>query len=144
MRRIAHRVVLGLSACGTLLAGSAANAQGPAPTANTPAGSLANPYVNPYLNPYLNPALTTGSTSRNDAMLYLWAAQQQPGGLLGPRPTGRTGSSSRVAEMPRSAMKPGGGASRFFNRGQTAAAGGADGLGNRYQRMNRYYSNNGR
>jgi hypothetical protein len=103
---------------------------------------MMNPYMNPYVNPYLNPAMTTNATSRGDAMLYLWSAQQQPGGLLSPRPVGSSGG-TRVAEMPKSAMQPGGGASRYFHRGSSSASG-TSGLGKQYQRFNHYYSHNGR
>lgn len=143
MTRILKRVLAGLAACGGLVAAGEADAQTGRGAATAPAANgFVNPYMNPYMNPYLNPAMTVGPTNRNDAMLYLWAAQQQPGGLLGPRPAKATGATP-VAEMPKSAMQPGGGASRFFNRGPTPT-GGAKGLGKQYQRYNRYYSNNGR
>jgi hypothetical protein len=117
-------MVLGVAVLGigSGVGSTRANAQGPRSTTAARVNPITQPYMNPYNNPYLNPALSAGTTSRNDAMLYLWAAQQQPGGLMGPRST--ESASVRPAEMPRSAMQPGGGASRYFNRrpssGETA------------------------
>lgn len=138
MQRTLRRMVLGVAVIG--IGGSCAFAQGPRSTpAPAQANPLTQPYLNPYNNPYLNPALSAGTTSRNDALMYLWAAQQQPGGLMGPRNSAAT--SARPAEMPRSAMQPGGGASRYFNRGP---ANSPEDLGRRYGRQDRYYSHNGR
>jgi hypothetical protein len=109
-----------------------------------PMGPLANPYMNPYVNPLLNPALTNGTTaSRNDALLYMWAAQQQPGGLLGPSLRDARGgrSTNRAAEMPRSAMSPAGGASKYFQRGPSALAATRAGRSGGHQR---YFGQNGR
>lgn len=149
MRRIAYRILMGLTACGAWLGAEEARAQVGQGGAGTtpPAAGLVNPYMSPYMNPYLNPSQTTNATSRSDAMIYLWMAQQQQGGLLGPRPTAASRASStgsRVAEMPRSAMQPGAGASRYFSRGPASVGRGNEGLGKRYQRLNRYYGNNGR
>ena len=143
MRRISHRLMLGLTAwSGFFLAQEAKAQTARGATSPPPVTGIVNPYMNPYMNPYLNPAMAVGSTSRNDAMLYLWSAQQQPGALLGPRAAKPSGS-ARVAEMPKSAMQPGGSATKYFNRGPATAAG-TNGLGKQYQRFNRYYSHNGR
>ncbi len=139
MQRTLRRMVLGVAVLGIGVGSPRANAQGPRSTPAAPANPIAQPYMNPYNNPYLNPALSAGTTSRNDALMYLWAAQQQPGGLMGPRST--SAASPRPAEMPRSAMQPGGGAARYFNRGP---ASGPDDLSRRYGRQDRYYSHNGR
>src|SRR5204863_447282 len=47
-----------------------------------------------------------------------------------------------VAEMPRSAMRPGGGAPHYFQRGVTTTT--AAGPRDSYQRQNHYFGNNGR
>jgi hypothetical protein len=107
--------------------------------------SLANPYTNPYLNPYLNPIMMSqpNSVGRNNALLYMWGAQQAPGGLLAspPLPGSRTRAAERKpAEMPRSSMLPGGSATSYFQRGAVAN----DKSRVYYQRKNRYFGNNGR
>jgi hypothetical protein len=148
MPKLRVRIMLGVLAGGLLLAGREARAQVPVgPTAMAPGnGALLNPLMNPYANPYLNPSLTMSSTSRNDALLYLYTAQQQPGGLLGGPafpPGGSGAKKSGAAEMPRSAMQPGGGASKYFNRGSLAAQSTVP-SGSRYGRSNRYFSHNGK
>lgn len=154
MPRTVPRMVLGVLALTAAHAGREARAQSPTQGANP----LTNPYMNPYLNPYLNPAMTTGTVNRNDSLLYLYAAQQMPGGLLGARQPAATSASpspprsvasrsagvrTSGAEMPRSVMQPGAGASRYFNRGP--AAGPATSLpGATFMRHDRYFSSNGR
>jgi hypothetical protein len=154
MPRTVPRMVLGVLALAATFTGRDAKAQAPGPGSMP----LTNPYMNPYLNPYLNPAMTSQPMTRNDSLLYLWSAQQMPGGLLGgptqagpgvargstrmiaARPNGvRTG----VAEMPKSAMQPGGGASRYFN-GYTSAGPSIGAPASKFQRHDRYFSNNGR
>lgn len=98
-----------------------------------------NPYMNPYANPYLNPAMTVGTVNRNDALVYMWAAQQQPGGLLGGR-RANAKQPTRPAEMPNTLSLPARGASHYFGRPDPSVPG----TGGRYQRFNRYYSSNGR
>ncbi len=153
MPRTVLRMALGVIALAAALAGRDVRAQSPTQGANP----LTNPYTNPYLNPYLNPAMTTGTMNRNDALLYLYSAQQTPGGLLGGRPTAATSSPpaprtaaarsagvrTGVAEMPRSVMQPGAGAARYFNRG--SLSGPSTGVpGAKYMRHDRYFSSNGR
>ena len=148
MPRLLSRIMLGVLAGSLSLAGRESRAQVPVgPPATTPGnGALLNPLMNPYANPYLNPGLTMSSTSRNDALLYLYSAQQQPGGLLGGPafpPGGSAAKKSGAAEIPRSAMMPGGGASKYFNRGSLTAPL-AVAPGARYGRQNRYFSHNGK
>ena len=154
MPRTVPRMVLGVLSLVAALAGREAQAQVPG-AGSTP---MTNPYMNPYLNPYLNPAMTTAPMSRNDSLLYLYSAQQMPGGLLGGQQpaagaNGRAatktvaastgGARSGAAEMPRSLMQPGGGASRYFNRGPVA--GPAVGVPtSKFLRHDRYFSSNGR
>lgn len=143
MRRMLSRAVFGIVVLAAVAVGRDAAAQagrqGPVTSAPSP---ITNPYTSPYTNPFLNPAMTLGSVSRDDALLYLWAAQQQPGALLGPRVDQRAGSGkSLAAEMPRSAMTPGGSASRYFQRGAPIAAAGT---GRRYQTLGRFFGSNGR
>jgi len=131
------RWVLGVVVLAAVTSGDRASAQG---VGVVPSGPITNPYMSPYANPYLNPALTVGATNRNDALLYLWSAQQQPGALLGP-PIRQAKARPVVAEMPRSAMTPGGGASRYFQR--VASPQGAA-PARRYDRHDRYFNSNGR
>ncbi len=154
MPRTVTRTALGVLALAAALSGRDARAQAPV-AGQSP---LTNPYMNPYLNPYLNPSMTTGTVNRNDALLYLYSAQQMPGGLLGGRAPAATASvpaatrvvaarsagvRTGVAEMPRSVMQPGASAARYFNRG--SLAGPTTGLpGAKYMRHERYFSNNGR
>jgi hypothetical protein len=91
---------------------------------------MANPYANPYANPFLNPYMmggAAGTMDRNSTWMYLWAANQQAGGLgsgrmntsrPGPSQTPRGSRGRPVAEMPVSLLKPGGAAGRYFNRGR--------------------------
>lgn len=156
MPRTLPRMVLGVVALAASLAARDARAQAQAPGVGP--APLTNPYMNPYMNPYLNPMMTTGPTSRSDSLLYLWSAQQMPGGLLGgpmPAATAKApvaprmvvarsaGVKTGVAEMPKSAMQPGGGASRYFNRG-TLAGPSSGTPGSQFGRHERYFSNNGR
>ena len=154
MPRTVPRMVLGVLSLVAALSGRAAQAQVPG-AGSTP---MTNPYMNPYLNPYLNPAMTNVPMNRNDSLLYLYSAQQMPGGLLGgplpaasvngravnrPVASSSAGARSGVAEMPRSVMQPGGGASRYFNRG--SLAGPATGTPtSKFLRHDRYFSSNGR
>lgn len=155
MLRTIPRLVVGVLSLGAALACGEARAQAPGAGSST----FANPYMNPYMNPYINPLATVNAGNRNDALLYLWSAQQMPGGLMGgPAPRAGAGGApgspragspgpaagrTAVAEMPRSAMQPGGGASRYFNKG--SLAGPSSGVpGSRYQQHARYFSNNGR
>ena len=144
------RLAFGVLVGGLLLTSRQVHAQGPMGPAGMATGSnpMLNPYTNPYANPLLNPALTIGTTNRSDALLYLWSAQQQPGGLLsasaaGGRPRAAASGSSRVAEMPKSAMTPGGSASKYFNRGMTSVQAGSA-PASRYGRHGRYFGQNGR
>ena len=137
MRRIVMRTLVCASFVGGVLASGGAMAQAPVGGSSAVGSPITNPYLSPYGNPYLNPALTTNATSRNDALLYLWAAQQQPGGLLGPRPA----PPQRPARFAGSSMQPGGNAASYFGRGPTVPE---NGLNNRYNRINRYFPNNGR
>lgn len=137
MRWFARRALMAAAVGGVSLMTGEARAQvrrAPAPV------PIPNPYTNPYTNPYLNPALTTGSMGRNDALLYLWAAQQQPGGLLATR--GQTpAASAPEVEVPGGAMRPGGNAAHYFGRSPAPARHAVD---NRYNRLNRYYPKIGR
>lgn len=142
MRRLLSPTVLGIAALAAVGAGRDAKAQGARQglVSSTPS-PITNPYLSPYANPFLNPALTLGSTNREDALLYLWAAQQQPGGLLGPRIDPSRSGKPRAAEMPRSATIAGRSTARYFQRGVPGTAGGT---GRRYQSYGRYFGNNGR
>ena len=138
MRRMAIRAVLGVAVLAATAAGRDAAAQGVGGGSAAPmSGPMINPYMSPYANPYLNPALTVGSTNRNDALLYLWAAQQQPGGLLaGPASAPGAGS-----VRGRSAAIGAGGASRYYQRNSPRAVSSAVG---RFQDHGRYFGNTGR
>lgn len=102
-----------------------------------------NPYTNPAFNPYLNPWMTqVGPVGRTDALLYLLAAQQQPGGALDPnRGNGRRGATVSRPNLPNPYMVSGAGAANYFGRGQRPAAGRQP---NRYQRYGRHYGFNDR
>lgn len=140
MRTLASLLMIGAGLVVTALTPGVALAQvGAGGTTNV----MTNPYTNPYLNPYLNPALSNNTVNKNDALMYLWTAQQQPGGVLAQNPSAaatRRGQSP-VAQNTRSSMRPGGGASRYFNPTQAAPA---DRLGGHFQRTNRYFGSNGR
>ncbi len=105
---------------------------------NTMLNMYGNAAYNPYLNPYLNPLVTGQGTNPNNALLYLWSAQQMPGGLMAPQAT--SSPAPRAAEMHRSGQGPAGGASRYFSR----TTPNKDGSAHYYQRTNRYFGNNGR
>lgn len=118
---------------------------GPAmPTAST----MMNPYMNPYLNPYLNPAVTPQRMSPSNAALFMFQAQAANGGLgsgrlSNPRadaPARAATARARVAEMPDSVSRPGGGAARYFNPGP----GNANGAGRYFNPPNRHFMNNRR
>jgi hypothetical protein len=118
-------------------AGSATSGTG------TPLSMMANPYMNPYMNPYLNPLATQQPMTAQNAMLYMYMANQANGGLgsgrlSGTRGGAATAAKSRVAEMPYTAH-PGGGAARYFNPGPRAA----NGAGRYYNQSGRYFQNNG-
>ena len=137
MRSLGTTALLGVAALAAAHAGGIASAQGVrGGSAGTAPAPITSPYTNPYTNPFLNQALTVGSTNRNDALLYLWAAQQQPGALLGPPLPRDKARASRSVEIKTSAMTPGGGASRYFQRGDTTRNAPA---GN-YQRRGRFFS----
>ena len=138
MRTMASLFLLGSALAATT--GVAAGQVGAGGTTNV----MTNPYTNPYLNPYLNPGLSNGTVNKNDALMYLWTAQQQPGGLLAQNPAAAAARRSRgpVTESPGLAtMRPGGGASRYFNPSRPAPANRFVG---HYQRTNRYFGSNGR
>lgn len=131
-----------LAAC----AASGAGAQTTGPMGGAPgvggapgAGGMAiggNPYANPYMNPFMNPMMTQTQMSRNDTMLYFMAAQQQPGGLLGPRPK-REQAAPPPKEGPANPyMMPGAGASGYFGRGVSSRAD----LSNYYGRRGRHFA----
>jgi hypothetical protein len=100
------------------LEASAQFAPPPTPGAST-SPFTGNPYLNPALNPYLNPAMTQQPINRNNALLYLYAAQSANGGIgSGQLSNARVSRPQpKAAEMPNSASTPGGGAARFFNPG---------------------------
>src|SRR5262249_20180221 len=93
MPKLLSRFLLGAAAMAFVGVAGIARAQAPAQGlgggASGGSNPLTNPYMNPYINPYLNPAYTGGTMTRNDALLFLWSAQQQPGGLLAPGYQGR-------------------------------------------------------
>src|SRR5262249_45094774 len=111
--------------------GGATTATAPNPTA------FANPYTSPYMNPFLNPDMMMAQPTpgRSNTLLYLWGAQQAPGGLLAPMPSARSRPAARAAEMPNSLMVPGGGASHYFQRGPVTASSARP----YYQRQGRYF-----
>jgi hypothetical protein len=99
------------------------------------------------MNPLLNPYMNQGPTGRTSALLYFMSAQQATGGLgsgllSSSRPALAAGArgGKAPAQMPLTMSTPGGGASRYFQRGVAPTQ-------NRrgyYQRQNRYFANNGR
>ena len=105
------------------------------------AGMYANPYANPYTNPFLNPYMTQQPIQGN-AALYLFAAQQQTGGigsgrLSGARPDPRAAKPAApqpVADNRRATDRPGAGASQFFDRSYQPAVG----AGRYFNRASRY------
>ncbi|SIO07356.1 hypothetical protein SAMN05444166_2311 [Singulisphaera sp. GP187] len=110
------------------------------------AGMYANPYANPYTNPFLNPYMTQQPIQGN-AALYLFAAQQQTGGigagrLSGVRPDPR--AAKPVTPQPvddrRATDRPGAGASQFFNRSYQPETG----AGRYFNRASRYNRSKGR
>jgi hypothetical protein len=139
--RALRRGIAAAALIGAALGVRPAIAQVGGPVAN----SFTNPATNPYLNPYLNPAMTQTPTNRDTALLYLLSAQRAGGGIGSGAPSGlRTPASGArpAAEMPRSAMVPGAGAARYFQRGLAPA--GAGTAAAYYQRRNRYFDHNGR
>ena len=106
-------------------------------------GGLANPQTTPMINPYMNPYLMSQPLNRDAALLYLLAAQRESGGI-GSGMLGGPGSANKpraVAEVPRSAMRPGGGAARYFGRGPSRNTVPAGAYRDRHER---YFGNNGR
>ncbi|WP_406700997.1 hypothetical protein V5E97_19615 [Singulisphaera sp. Ch08] len=124
-----------------------AQAQGTGAGASPYAAMYANPYANPYTNPFLNPYMTQQPLQGN-AAVYLFAAQQQTGGigsgrLSGSRPDPRPAKSVApppVADDRRMTDRPGASASQFFNRGYQPAVG----AGRYFNRASRYNRSNGR
>jgi hypothetical protein len=141
MRGWLSPAVLGIVAVAAGATGRDASAQGIRPRPTGTSAPITSPYMSPAMNPFLNPALTVAPMNRNDALLYFWASQQQPGALLGPRLDRSRPDRPRAAEIPTSLMTPGGGAARYFQRGNPVAAGGT---GRRYHNIGRYFGNNGR
>lgn len=147
------RIRLGVaSACLSCMLVLSADTHAQTPAVGPPTGSMVvNPYANPYINPFMNPYMTGGTMDRNTTLMYLWAANQQAGGLGSGRlstsrpvpsatqpPRGSRGRA--VAEMPVSLLRPGGAAGRYFNRG----TGSNDAQRASFGRQNRYFANNGR
>lgn len=149
MGRLGRRMVLAF-ALGWGGAPRTAPAQALSPGADRPIGSApyagmyANPYANPYTNPFLNPYMTQQPVQGN-AALYLFAAQQQTGGIGSGRLSGSR-PAPRAAQPPpldpederRITDRPGAGASGYFNRAAQppAAAGRYFNRANRYNRVN--------
>jgi len=128
MGQLGRRIVLAL-ALGWGVAPQSASAQAMGPGANTPLGSApyagmyANPYANPYTNPFLNPYMTQQPIQGN-AALYLFAAQQQTGGIGSGRLSGSRPAPHAVQPVApdpsddrRITDRPGAGAAGYFNRG---------------------------
>ena len=141
-----RRVAEGLAAVAVIglgLVGRPAMAQvGAGPVANP----YTNPMTNPLLNPYWNPALTQSPMGRDAALLYLLNAQRAGGGIGSGVPSGLRAPAATpapAAEMPRSLMVPGGGAARYFQRGQ-AGLGAPRARPQYFQRYSRYFDHNGR
>jgi hypothetical protein len=117
----------------------------PDPTA---AAAVANPFANPYMNPFMNPYATMQPMDRSAMLLYLLKSRDATGAigsgqLNGSRPApggAKVDGKRRAAEMPRTSMTPGGGASRYFRRAPETAQGRAA----YFERQNRYFGNNGR
>jgi hypothetical protein len=142
-----RRLVLGIMLVGGLGALSEARGQG-SPTIGPPTASMmANPYANPYMNPFMNPYMTQGRTDPTSALLFFYGANQAAGGigsgrLSSSRPapdSNRRAAGRLAAEMPVSALRPGGAANRFFQRGLPSTE-----KQSQYGRRNRYFANNGR
>ncbi len=136
MRTIATTALL--TAALILAAGSGAKAQGLGQAGTQP--GMLNAYASAAQNPYLNTIMTAQSTTSRDTMMYLWAAQTAGQTVAGATARGAT-PRTRAAEMPRTAMVPGGSASRYFSRNTVAPAGGTASY---YGRSSRYFGNNGR
>lgn len=137
-RRLALTLALSCGAAPRLAQAQAApTGGGTAPNV----GMYANPYANPYMNPFLNPYMTQQPLQGN-AALYLFAAQQQAGGigsgrLSGVRPDPRAAKPSApqpVADNRRATDQPGGGASQYFDRSYQPAVG----AGRYFNRASRY------
>jgi hypothetical protein len=118
-------------------AGAGSNPSGPA--AGGLGGAYANPYTNPLLNPYM--MMMQPNVGRTNALLYMWGAQQGPGGLLNnPVANSRSRTASTASRTLRQSMRPGGRASYYFSRGAVSA----ETSRSYFQRYNRYYGSIGR
>lgn len=146
-RKMTLVLVLSCAAAPRLVQAQAA-APGTGTSVATPyAGMYANPYANPYTNPFLNPYMTQQPIQGN-AAVYLFAAQQQTGGigsgrLSGSRPdpsAARPAPPRQVADDRRATDRPGAGASQFFNRGYQPEVG----AGRYFNRASRYNRAKGR
>jgi hypothetical protein len=142
MKCVPRRLAPGVVGIAALL--GAASAQAQVGSTSGAGSSYANPFLNPAYSPYMNPAAAQG---RDAGFLYLLAAQRASGGvgsgMLGGTHATAATASRPAAEMPRSAMVPGGGAARYFQRG-LSGGGGVAPPGAYYQRHNRYFGSNGR
>ena len=104
-------------------------------------GSFGSVYSSAALNPYLNPLVTQQNLSNSDKVMYLMAAQQAPGGILAGRQLApRAPVAAKSQDHNWTAMTPGGGASKYFNRITPGETGGSKRY---YQRSDRYYGRNG-
>jgi hypothetical protein len=148
MGRFGRRVALTLAlGCGVAPRWASAQVVGAGAGSAPYAGMYANPYANPYTNPFLNPYMTQQPIQGNMA-LYLFAAQQQNGGigsgrLSGSRPAARPAKPaqpSSVADSRRATDRPGAGASSFFNRNYQPEVG----AGRYFNRAPRYNRSNSR
>lgn len=134
-----RKTLLAIGLAAAVSGGSRVQAQAYSPPTARP-GTVVNPYTNPYTNPYLNPYLYQRPAGLDPALVQYLAIQRTTGIGTGALLTAQSATTPKPpAEMPRSAMRPGGGAARYF--GQPA------GPTNRrpyYQRHDRYFGSNGR
>jgi hypothetical protein len=114
--------------------GTATGGNGSGAAAGGLGGVYANPYTNPLINPYM--MMMQPNVGRTNALLYMWGAQQGPGGLLNnPVPNSRSRATNTASRTPRQSMRPGGQASYYFSRGTVSA----ETSRSYFQRYNRYY-----
>jgi hypothetical protein len=135
-----------LALAAAVLAARPADAQAVGNSAAGMSAMYANPYANPYLNPFLNPYMTQGAPIYGNPALYLFAAQGANGGIGSGQLSGvrHRPASAAPAQTPkekrRASDTPGGGASRYFNRGFAPSPRG--GTSRYYNRQSRSFEGN--
>lgn len=130
-------------------AGSYPASSSASPGSSSRFGFGTSPITNPYLNPYANPYLYYAPQGGVGAAMVFMAAQQAQADAARGRAEAAEARTARQAPVggTRSAMVPGGGASRYFGgsngTGPTQAPGSDGAKGGHYGRHDRYFHPNG-